>query len=120
MTPSVAKDATGVLSVDGHELSRKTIKHTIPLVMSIDETFDVGANTRTPVDESYDVPFRFTGTIDKLTFNLGPSGSPMNRFLAVSAAVEAAHICERAATMPYPMAGIPQLRHSSSRSAMSA
>jgi len=33
---------------------------------------DVGVDTRTPVDFSYDVPFRFTGAIDKLTFNLGP------------------------------------------------
>ena len=71
--PGLAKGGTGVLSVDGHELSKKTIEHTIPLLMSIDETFDVGADTRTPVDDSYDVPFRFTGTIDKLTFNLGPS-----------------------------------------------
>ena len=62
-----------MLSVDGHELSKKTIEHTIPLLMSIDETFDVGADTRTPVDDSYDVPFRFTGAIDKLTFDLGPS-----------------------------------------------
>jgi arylsulfatase A-like enzyme len=29
-------------------------------------------NTRTPVDDSYSVPFRFTGTINKLTFKLGP------------------------------------------------
>ncbi len=57
--------------------------------MSIDETFDVGADTRSQVDDSYDVPFPFTGTIDKLMFNLGPSGSPMNRFLAVTAAVKA-------------------------------
>ncbi len=71
--PGLAKSGTGVLSVDGHELSKKTIEHTIPLLMSIDETFDVGADTRTPVDDSYDVPFAFTGTIDKLTFHLGPS-----------------------------------------------
>ena len=30
-------------------------------------------DTRTPVDFSYDLPFRFNGTIDKLTYNLGPS-----------------------------------------------
>jgi hypothetical protein len=71
--PGAAKGGTGVLSVDGHELSKKTIEHTIPLLMSIDETFDVGVDTRTPVDDSYEVPFHFTGTIDKLTFNLGPS-----------------------------------------------
>jgi arylsulfatase len=40
--------------------------------MSVDETFDVGIDTRTPVNNDYQVPFRFTGTIDKLTFNLGP------------------------------------------------
>ena len=39
-----------------------------------DETFDVGVDTRTPVnDKDYQVPFRFNGKIDKLTFNLGPS-----------------------------------------------
>jgi hypothetical protein len=70
--PGPGKGGTGVLSVDGRELARQTIPHTIPLLMSIDETFDVGIKTRTPVDDSYKVPFRFTGTINKLTFNLGP------------------------------------------------
>ena len=41
--------------------------------MTIDETFDVGVDTRTAVDDDYGVPFRFTGTINKLTFKLGPS-----------------------------------------------
>src|SRR5208282_4954474 len=70
--PGPGKGGTGVLSVDGKELARKTIEHTIPLLMSIDETFDVGLDTRTPVDDSYQVPFRFSGTINKLTFKLGP------------------------------------------------
>ena len=51
---------------------RKTIPHTIPFLMAIDETFDIGIDTRTAVDDSYKLPFRFTGTIDKLTFKLGP------------------------------------------------
>ena len=66
--PGPAKGGTGVLSVDGKEVARKTIAHTIPLLMSIDETFDIGLDTRTPVDFTYDVPFRFTGTIDKLNY----------------------------------------------------
>jgi arylsulfatase len=70
--PGPGKGGTGVLSVDGKQLARQTIPHTIPLLMSIDETFDVGIDTRTPVDDSYKVPFRFNGTINKLTFNLGP------------------------------------------------
>ena len=70
--PGPGKGGTGVLSVDGKELARKAIEHTIPLLMSIDETFDVGIDTRTAVDDSYQVPFRFNGTINKLTFKLGP------------------------------------------------
>ena len=31
----------------------------------------VGIDTRTPVDDSYKLPFRFTGKINKLTYNLG-------------------------------------------------
>ena len=70
--PGPGKGGTGVLSIDGKEVDRKTIPHTIPAVMTMDETFDVGVDTRTPVDFTYEVPFRFNGTIDKLTFNLGP------------------------------------------------
>ena len=37
----------------------------------MDETFDVGVDTRTPVDDKdYQVPFRFTGKLDKLTVKL--------------------------------------------------
>jgi len=71
--PGPGKGGTGVLSVDGKELAKKTIKHTIPLIMSMDETFDVGLDTRTGVDHSYELPFKFTGKIDKLTFKLGAS-----------------------------------------------
>jgi arylsulfatase len=60
-----------VLSVDGKPLAKKTIAHTIPLMMTIDETFDIGMDTRSPVDDSYKLPFRFTGTINKLTYDLG-------------------------------------------------
>ncbi len=70
--PGLGKGGTGVLSVDGKELSRQKIEHTIPFLMAIDETFDIGVDTRTPVDDSYKLPFRFAGKIDKLTFKLGP------------------------------------------------
>jgi hypothetical protein len=80
-----------VLSVDGRELDKKTIKHTIPLLMSIDETFDVGLDTRTGVDNSYKLPFKFTGTIDKLTFKLGPSQLSEVEQKAAAHAMAAAH-----------------------------
>jgi hypothetical protein len=72
--PGLAKGGTGVMSVDGKEVARKTIPHTVPALFTIDESFDVGVDTRTGVDDKdYKLPFRFTGKLDKLTIKLGPS-----------------------------------------------
>jgi len=71
--PGLAKGGTGVLKVDGKEVASKQMPHTVPVIMTFDETFDVGVDTRTGVDNDYEVPFRFTGKINKLTFDLGPS-----------------------------------------------
>jgi arylsulfatase A-like enzyme len=89
--PGPGKGGTGVLSVDGTELANKTIKHTIPLMMCIDETFDVGLDTRTGVDNSYELPFKFTGKIDKLTFELGPSQLSEAEEKAAAHALATAH-----------------------------
>jgi arylsulfatase len=71
--PGFGKGGTGVLKVDDREVANKKVPHTIPFLMAIDETFDVGIDTRTPVDDNdYQLPFRFTGKIAKLTYKLGP------------------------------------------------
>jgi len=73
--PGLGKGGTGVLSVDGKEVARKSIDHTIPVTFPEDETFDVGQDTRTGVamlEYRYDVPFTFTGKINRLTFTLKP------------------------------------------------
>jgi arylsulfatase len=71
--PGFGKGGTGVLSVDDKEVASKTIPHTIPFVETIDETFDVGVDTRTGVDDTdYQPPFRFSGKVDKLTVKLVP------------------------------------------------
>jgi arylsulfatase len=47
------------------------LTHTIPFIATVDETFDVGVDTRTGVDDNdYQPPFRFTGKLDKLTITL--------------------------------------------------
>jgi len=74
--PGLGKGGTGVLSVDGKEVDQKHMDHTTPVTFPEDEDFDVGMDTRTGValvEYRYDCPFRFTGKIDKLTFNLGPA-----------------------------------------------
>ena len=70
-----AQQFTGVLYLDGKEVDRKSMEHGTPITFSEDETFDIGQDTRTRVallEYRYDVPFKFTGTINKLTFALGP------------------------------------------------
>jgi arylsulfatase len=45
-----------------------------PLIWAWDETFDVGSDTGTPVDDKdYQVPFAFTGKLGKITVELGES-----------------------------------------------
>lgn len=51
------------------------MEHTIPITFPEDESFDIGHDTRTGVamlEYRYDVPFKFTGKINKLTFDLEP------------------------------------------------
>jgi len=89
--PGFAKSGTGVLTVDSRMLSRQTVDHTIPFLMAIDESFDIGLDTRTPVDDSYNLPFRFSGTINKLTYNLGPEQLTAQDRAVMEKALAAAH-----------------------------
>jgi arylsulfatase len=65
---------TGVMSVGGREVARHTLPKTVPFSFAWDETFDVGYDTGTGVnDTDYQVPFAFTGKIEKITIDLGGS-----------------------------------------------
>ena len=67
----IGKGGTGTLSVDGAQVAQGRIERTTPFRFSMDETFDVGEDTGTPVSQEYDVPFAFTGQIDRLVIDLG-------------------------------------------------
>jgi arylsulfatase A-like enzyme len=74
--PGFGKGGTGTLIVDGKEVAKKTMENTTPIEFPEDEDFDVGQDTRTGVamiEYRYDCPFKFTGKIDKLRFDLGPT-----------------------------------------------
>jgi arylsulfatase A-like enzyme len=71
--PGFGKGGTGVLRVDNNEVAKQTTPHTIPFIVTVEETFDVGVDTRTGVnDRDYKPPFPFNGKLNKVTFNLGP------------------------------------------------
>ena len=74
----IGRGGTGVLKVDGKEVARQRIEHSMPMIMEWDENFDIGADTGTPVDDKdYQVPFRFTGKLRKLTLSIDrPKLSP--------------------------------------------
>jgi arylsulfatase A-like enzyme len=69
----ISRSGTGTLSVDGKVVATETMERTIPLTLPWDETFDIGSDTETPIDDAdYEVPFAFTGKIDKLTISVAP------------------------------------------------
>jgi arylsulfatase A-like enzyme len=67
----LGRSGTGYLKVDGKIIVTKKMEKTVPMLMQWDESFDVGADTGTPVDDKdYQTPFRFTGKLDKLTLTI--------------------------------------------------
>ena len=72
--PGVAKGGTGTLKVDGVVVDTHTQPNSIAFIQVMDETFDVGTDTRTEINPAdYVLPFDFTGTINNLAIKLGPT-----------------------------------------------
>ena len=67
----VGQPAEGILRVDGKEVARKKMAHTIPITLAWDETQDIGSDTETGVDDAdYQAPFAFNGKIDQVTLKI--------------------------------------------------
>jgi arylsulfatase A-like enzyme len=64
----IGRSGTGVLKVDGKEVATQKMENTLPLILQWDESFDIGSDTGTPVnDQDYQCPFAFTGKFSKIT-----------------------------------------------------
>lgn len=67
----VGRSGTGTLSVDGVVVDTKTLPKTLPMILQWDESFDIGSDTLTGVnDADYQPPFPLTAKLDKLTVKL--------------------------------------------------
>ncbi|MCV0369589.1 arylsulfatase [Filomicrobium sp.] len=67
----VGRPGTGVLKVDGKAVDTKQMQKTLPMILQWDESFDVGSDTLTGVnDADYKPPFPFTGKLNKLTIKI--------------------------------------------------
>ena len=87
----LGKGGLGILKVDGKEVAKERMVHTLPFTFQWDETFDIGIDTGTPVDDAdYQVPFHFTGTVNKVTveFAVTPTSLMKTRKLCVSKVTE--------------------------------
>jgi arylsulfatase len=76
----VGRPGTGTLKVDGKVVATKTMPKTLPMILQWDESFDVGSDTLTGVnDADYKPPFAFTGKLNKLTIRIDrPQLSPQD------------------------------------------
>jgi arylsulfatase A-like enzyme len=66
----LGKGGTGTLFVNDSKVASARIDRTQGIAFSADEGADVGLDGETAVTSAYKVPFRFTGTINKVTIKL--------------------------------------------------
>ena len=66
----VGAGGNGKLFINDQQVAEGRIEKTLPYRLALNETFDVGRDTGTPIVETYQVPFAFTGNLQKVTLNL--------------------------------------------------
>jgi len=67
----LGRSGTGTLKVDGKAVQTQKMDHTLPMILQWDESFDIGSDTLTGVnDADYMPPFPLTAQLDKLTITV--------------------------------------------------
>jgi len=67
----VGRPGTGTLKVDGKVVQTIQMPRTLPMILQWDESFDIGSDTLTGVnDADYTPPFALTAKLDKLTIKV--------------------------------------------------
>ena len=71
----IGKAANATLLVDEKPVGQVKVEQTIVVRFSLDETFDIGQDTGTPVLEEYDanMPYPFSGMLHRFVVVLEPS-----------------------------------------------
>ncbi|HUL94198.1 MAG TPA: hypothetical protein VLV56_17810, partial [Burkholderiales bacterium] len=67
----LAQPGTGTLKVDGKAVDSKRMAKTLPMILQWDESFDIGSDTLTGVnDADYKPPFPLTAKFNTLTIKV--------------------------------------------------
>jgi arylsulfatase len=74
----VGRSGTGTLKIDGKVVATRKLEKTLPAILQWDESFDIGSDTLTGVnDADYKPPFPLTAKLNKLTIKVDrPQLSP--------------------------------------------
>jgi arylsulfatase len=74
----IGRGGVGTLKVDGTPVETRKMEKTIPIILQWDESFDIGSDTLTGVnDEDYLPPYPLTAQLNKLTIKIDrPQLSP--------------------------------------------
>lgn len=64
------KGASVTLHIDGQQVAETKLDRTIGYRIALDETFDIGEDTGTPISEDYQVPFKCTGKLATVKIRL--------------------------------------------------
>jgi len=68
----MGKGAEITLRAGGKKVAGGRIEHSVPIQFAIFEGLDIGLDSGSPVDWTYQLPFKFTGKIDKVTVEIKP------------------------------------------------
>ncbi len=87
----IGRGGTGTLKVDGKEVATKKMEKTIPMILQWDESFDIGSDTLTGVnDADYLPPFPLTAKLDKLTIKIDRPQLPKEEIKKLEEGMKAA------------------------------
>ena len=76
----LGRSGTGTLKVDGKEVQTITMKKTLPMILQWDESFDIGSDTLTGVnDADYKPPFPFTAQTEQTDDQSRPASAVARR-----------------------------------------
>ncbi|MGA9275258.1 MAG: hypothetical protein WBV67_17395, partial [Candidatus Cybelea sp.] len=71
----IGKGGKITMTADGKTIADGRLERSIPIQFSLGEGLDVGMDVGSPIDFTYDLPFPFTGKIEKIEIKLGPVAS---------------------------------------------
>ncbi len=71
----MGKGGSITMSANGKTIAEGRMERTIPIAFSLGEGVDIGMDVGSPVDFTYELPFAFAGTIEKVEVELKPEAA---------------------------------------------